>query len=770
MIVKWGSPPKFHGDPDILLALAAPAAYGSASGMQVVRSSRNDTSSPLRSLPPQPVGPAVPHAVNPISRPSGGAHEDRLDRVRQRSRSPLLMPAPILNFDGISFAQTDGSEPPDTNGEVGATQYVQSVNASFEVFNKQTGASEFGPVGIGTLWDGFGGVCENNSEGDPVVLYDQLADRWLVSQFGGEEEVMTDECIAVSTGPDAAGSYHRYDFHLGSEYYDYPKLAVWPDAYYMSTNVEDADQPFAFDRAKMLAGEAADFVTPGPKSEPALDLPADLDGSTLPPAGAPETFTAWPASGHYDLYHFHVDWSSPSSSTFTHFAEPEAAGFSELCPGETFDCVPQKGTSQRVDALANFRTLMFRAAYRNFGDHESLVFNYTVKSGEVAAVRWVELRGINSGTPFVYQESTYQPDSTWRWLGSSAMDSAGDMAIGFSASSSSIYPEIRYAGRLAGDPLNTLTQGERTLIAGGGSNTEGNRWGDYSDMTVDPVDDCTFWYTNEYYATSGHEWHTRIGSFRFPSCVRRSLAVARTGAGAGTVTSSPAGIDCGSICEAQFAGGKTVTLTAAAASGSRFGGWSGCDSQLSAEQCVVTLDADASVSAEFSLEQPSEPGGGGSGGSSGGGADAAGQAGPVAKVPAFGTSAGVTVRPLRSRVGLGGKEPILVRNSNPFPISGRLALWSAGKAPRRARRHHTRARHLRLAVGSPRVGAGSATVLRLRLTRRAKRALAAHGHLRVLLKAVVRDPQGDKRTVRRRFTLRLPRNLHRHQHLPRPVA
>jgi hypothetical protein len=280
-------------------------------------------------------------------------------------------------------------------------------------------------------------------------------------------------------------------------------------------------QPFAFDRSKMLAGQSATVISPVGPLGGTVDpfLPADLDGSILPPAGAPNSFVGFPGNGRYTTYHFHVDFATPGNSTWTTFATPTAAGFTALC-ALTRACVPQSGvtSSSYLDAIAD--RLMFRLAYRNFGDHESLVGNYTVSSGGVAGVRWFELRNVTSGPETVYQESTYQPDTTWRWMGSAAMDQSGNLAVGFSASSSSIFPQIRYAGRLASDPLNTLGQGEAHLFDGTGSQTgTGNRWGDYSDLTVDPVDDCTFWYTTEYYAsTSQFNWRTRIGSFKFPTC------------------------------------------------------------------------------------------------------------------------------------------------------------------------------------------------------------------------------------------------------------
>ena len=433
------------------------------------------------------------------------------------------MPAPLLNFDGIGFPGVAcNCAPPDTNGEVGATQYVQIVNEGYQVFDKTSGASVLGPVGISTIWTGFGGPCETAGDGDPVVLYDQIANRWLVSQFAGAG-VPTDECVAISTTSNATGSYNRYGFHLGTNFFDYPHLGVWPDAYYMSMNVFNSSgtaflgpQPFAFDRAKMLLGQPATFITPGITGGAAEEtsLPADLDGSILPAVGAPASFVEFPAGGTFRVFHFHVDFATPLNSTFTLFASPPAAAFTLRTGG-----IPQLGTTSLLDNLAD--RLMFRLATRFFSDgHEATVGNFTVQSGTTAAPRWFELTNVTNGPVSVAQQGTYQPDTTHRWMGSVAMDQQGNMALGYSASSSTINPQIRYAGRLAGDPVNTLPQAEVHLFDGTGSQTGTNgRWGDYSDMTIDPVDDCTFWYTQEYYATTtSFNWRTRIGSFKFPGC------------------------------------------------------------------------------------------------------------------------------------------------------------------------------------------------------------------------------------------------------------
>jgi len=494
---------------------------------------RNDISPNLRDMTPIPYtgkgeereaaeNPKIPHSP----------HKDSPDMAVQDPAASMMalispsMPAPILNFAGIPFPGVAcNCAPPDTNGEVGATQYVQIVNEGYQVFNKTTGASVLGPLGIQTIWTGFGGVCETTGDGDPVVLYDQLANRWVVTQFAGSP-IPTHECIAVSTGADATGSYARYDFLLGSNFFDYPHLAVWPNAYYMSMNVFNSSgtaflgpQAFAFDRNRMLAGLSATFVSPGITGGPNEDsfLPSDLDGSALPPVGAPGTFVEMPFTNTYRVFHFAPDFIVPGNTTFTLFAAPPAAAFTELCP-TTRACVPQLAPQTNVDGIAD--RLMFRLATRFIGGIERTVGNFTVSSNSVAGIRWFELRNVTTGPVTVFQESTYQPDTTWRWMGSAAQDMLGNMALGFSASDATIHPQVRYAGRLVADPINTLAQGEAHLFDGAGSQSgTSSRWGDYSDLTIDPVDDCTFWYTQEYYDTnSAFNWRTRIGNFKFPTC------------------------------------------------------------------------------------------------------------------------------------------------------------------------------------------------------------------------------------------------------------
>jgi PASTA domain-containing protein/List-Bact-rpt repeat protein len=594
----------------------APQA-ATASGKRVVvgHAIRHDRSQPLREL--RRALPAAGRELETSPNPRAvSRHVDHVETVRQARRFAPNMPATRLSFDGIPYGAVCTCAPPDTNGDVGLTQYVQTVNSGFAVYDKATGAPVLGPVSIETLWSGLGGVCEADGDGDPVVLYDQLANRWLISQFAGVS-YPTDECIAVSTSSDATGSYYRYDFHLGDSFFDYPHLGVWPDAYYLTMNVFDpvsqhylGPMPFAFDRAAMLAGRpTATFVAYTgsnvfTSSSDAM-LPADLDGSTPPPAGAPEPFLMSGENSLWRVWRFHPDFASPGSSTFTLGGNLTPAPYTELCPG-TRACIPEPN-GDFLDAIGDRG--MFRLAYRNFGDHESLVGNQTVSSNGVAGIRWYELRNATSGVPAFAQQSTFQPDTTNRWLGSAAMDQAGDLAIGYSVASASLAPGLDYAGRLASDPPSTLGQGEGTLFAGVGTQLKtNNRWGDYSALSVDPVDDCTFWFTGEYYpsGSSSYNWRTRIVSFRFPSCRKvRSLAVAKAGAGAGTVTSSPAGLACGATCVGQFDDGSTVTLTATPTGRSRFAGWRGDCSGTGA--CVVSMTGNRSATATFSAPPLAPP-------------------------------------------------------------------------------------------------------------------------------------------------------------------
>jgi uncharacterized repeat protein (TIGR01451 family) len=506
---------------------------------------RHDVSPPLREMvknaPPLPLGPAEADEMKVIPLPPGFKPANEPDSVRQKMTlgAPVMLgPTVGLNFEGLGTGfpkYVVNVAPPDTNGAVGKTQYVQWVNVSFAVFDKVTGNVLQNPVPGNTLWSGFGGSCETANDGDPVVTYDKLADRWVFSQLVFNAPFM--QCIAVSAGPDATGTYNRYAFTYPN-LDDYPKMGVWPDAYYETFNMfgnagfVGADA-CAFDRNAMLNGTAATEVCFQQASTVGSLLPADLDGHVAPPAGSPNYMMDFGVNS-LNLYKFHVDFTTPSNSTFTGpISIPVAAFTPFLCNG-AFSCVPQSGTSNMVDSLGD--RLMHRLAYRNFGDHESLVVNHSVIADPNlnSGVRWYEIRDPNgnSGGPTVFQQSTFAPDSNYRWMGSIAMDMSGDIAVGYSVSSSSTFPSIAFAARTSADLVNTL-EPETSVFTGTGAETNGlTRWGDYSAMQVDPVDDCTFWYTTEYLKNTGSfNWNTRITNFKFSSCGAPDLTIAKTHSG-----------------------------------------------------------------------------------------------------------------------------------------------------------------------------------------------------------------------------------------------
>jgi hypothetical protein len=514
-------------------------------GVRVVQEIKHDTSPPLRDLPdvaPQVRNEEANENENPFPVPLGNVR----DTAVQRSFGPLAMPTPILTFEGISVATSGcGCLPPDTNGDVGPNHYVQTVNSAYQVWDKN-GTSLQAARQINSIFAGFGGVCEARNDGDPIVLYDSMADRWFINQFTSSAPYY--QCTAVSTSPDPLGTYYRYGFQTSiTDFYDYQKYGVWPDGYYMTANVFEADGGFhpsaaVFDRASMLAGTTATFQEFNPGSFYGNLLPSDFDGTIAPPAGAPNVYiTGSNSQDRLRTWNFHVDWATPSNSSLTGPTELMVAPFdSNLCGGSR-NCIRQPGTTRGLDALSNH--LMYKFVYRNLGTHEAWVVSAPVdeNSADHAGVRWYELRNLTTA-PQVYQQSTYAPDTTHRWMSSMAMDKDGNIALGYSVSySATVFPGIRYSGRLASDPLNQMSQGEAVLIDGGGSQTTSlSRWGDYSSMSVDPSDDCTFWYTQEYYtSTSASSWKTRIGKFKFPSCGGPPSPTATPGGPTSTSTPLP---------------------------------------------------------------------------------------------------------------------------------------------------------------------------------------------------------------------------------------
>ncbi|HZI19988.1 MAG TPA: proprotein convertase P-domain-containing protein [Pyrinomonadaceae bacterium] len=563
--------------PEPRKAEAAPAAGAAAASRPLAALARLQASEPVVS---QAVGFAVSPAVRDLPPEEGlkldpeaeankvvksnpnkiirtGAPEavpDAHDMALQSS-APSLSAVAAAPTAGVSFDGIDSQAnipvfgglvmPPDTVGDVGPNHYVQMVNSNWRVWNK-SGTPLTPVMSLGSLWTaaGIGAPCGGSNDGDPVVLYDSFADRWMLSQFC-VDPVPSHQLIAISVTGDPTGAYYLYDFVMpNAKFNDYPHFGVWPNGYYMTNNqFNQAGTAFqgagfyAFDRAKMLAGNpTASYIyfDSCPTNTGCVVggvLPADADGLIPPPAGAPNPFVYFTANEFGDpsdglrIFDFHANFANPAGSTFTERAESPVAvaAFNPLDPSGRQD-IEQQGTTAGLDSIQD--RVLHRLQYRRFADgRESLITNHTVNVGtgttvatHQSGVRYYELRRTGGGPYAVAEQASFAPDAHNRWMGSAAMDNAGNLAVGYSASSSTLFPSIRYAARLAADPPNGLHQGEATMHAGTGSQTStSGRWGDYSSLNVDPVDDCTFWFTTEYYASpnSSANWRTRIGSFSF---------------------------------------------------------------------------------------------------------------------------------------------------------------------------------------------------------------------------------------------------------------
>lgn len=504
--------------------------FSSLYGAEVLRNprmvpqARHDVSPALRDLmrgiPPE-LGPVTQREMEmeePPFRQAAGAP----DTVVQSSPGNPQQAGIVNSFEGIT---NGGAVPPDTNGAPGLTQYLQVVNWKYAVFDKITGQVTFGPYSVTTIFKNFGGACEFQQVGDPTVRFDRIAGRWVIQQIAGNSSAYY-ICAAVSSTSDATGAYARYAFSYGTKLPDYPKLGVWPDAYYLTADVPGGTSSCALDRKSMVQGGEASAICFESSNVYQL-LPADLDGPIPPPTGAPnyEVGNVSASNNTLQLYKFHVDFANPQNSTYTGPFPISVAGYTVPCFSS---CVPQLGTGNRLDGLGSL--MMYRLAYRNFipvtipiradqAAHETLIAEHSVKSsvGIIIATRWYEFRAPENGNFTVYQQGTFAPDTLWRWMGSIAMDKKGNIALGYSVSDSSMYPSIFFTGRVPQDPLGTMEQ-EVSIMAGANSQTGTNRWGDYSSMVPDPVDDCTLWYTTEYLQSGVQSWRTRIAALKFSTC------------------------------------------------------------------------------------------------------------------------------------------------------------------------------------------------------------------------------------------------------------
>jgi hypothetical protein len=533
-----------------------------------------DVSPPLKELAtislPEPVEQPLPEFPLPSWRIPRSNSPDPVVQVVPPPRdlsspaapaAPAATPSTGFNFEGVGGSN---GYPSDSNGSVGNDQYVETVNSRYQVWSlnrtTKTATSILGPVNINTLWSGFGGPCQSQNAGDPVVLYDKIANRWLISQFtssvsGG----FYYQCVAISTTADATGTYSRYAFAVpNGNFGDYPKYGVWTDAYYVMAHnfTSSSGTPSyvggcfgAMNRTKMLAGDSTAtwqvIVDPNEGGH----LPADIDGFAPPPGGAPGIFASVHTDGMY-LYRMKVDFTNPANTTRTLQGIMPIASASAACGGG--NCIPQPQSAFTLDSLAD--RLMFRLAYRNYIDHESLVVSHSVDpnvTGLVSGVRWYEFRisgqldAVCSSYPCTYQQGTVADAANGRsrWMPSVAMDGSENILVGYSATGTVEATDahsIRYTARTKTDPLGTMTAPEAIIFTGTRNITNDpagltiGRWGDYSSMSSDPADDCTFWYVNQYYAlggTSNGAWHTRIGSSGYPapqcqpsSCTTRPTA------------------------------------------------------------------------------------------------------------------------------------------------------------------------------------------------------------------------------------------------------
>ncbi|MPZ16617.1 MAG: hypothetical protein GEV06_01695 [Luteitalea sp.] len=546
---------------------------------------RSGVTRPVRDLRPEPLKASErdpgrvegkePREIRNRPLPKGEGAEQALapattgDAAAQRVAPQPAIPSPLLSFEGVSNQDNVdqfgfGVLPPDTVGDVGPNHYVQAVNIVYRVFDKQ-GEPLTPAFKMSQLFQNIGGVCATHDDGDPIVLYDHLANRWLLTQLAAAAPI-SHQCIAISKTGDPTGGYFAYDFEMPNEKFnDYPKFGVWPDAYYMTDNQFTTSfvggGAFAFDRVRMLQGDPdASFIYFDLEAlDPTIGgmLPTDLDGAP-PPQGTPNYFVYFTATEFGDesdalrIFELRAKFDEPEASTFSERADSPlvVADFDPLTPPDADDVeqpAPADVETESLDAISD--RLMHRLVYRKFGNHESLVVNHTVNVGtgttidtHQAGVRYYELRRpLPDGAFAVHEQASFAPDEDNRWMGSAAIDNRGNLAVGYSVSSLETFPSIRYAGRLASDPPGGLTQGETELQAGSFVQRDTrSRWGDYSSLNVDPVDECTFWYTNQYYAVddpnSVAEWQTRVGAFTFAECTPP-----KRGTLSGTVTNCTGG-------------------------------------------------------------------------------------------------------------------------------------------------------------------------------------------------------------------------------------
>ena len=489
-------------------------------------------------------GPEPSEAKKPLP----GAEQETAPQPEASTPVPgAPMPAPLQSFPGLTFASNGAGWPPDTVGDVGPNHFVQAVNTSVGIYNK-TG-TQLAAFTFNTLWTGSatGTACDASHQGDPTVIYSRLYNRWIVADFAFTGATIQNgpyfECIAVSKTPDpVAGGWWLFAYRADDAAHpwlpDYPKMGLWPDGLYMTANMFDClnaacssatykeVRAYAFNMLDLTTGAALRSVVADTNSANIFTmLPSNYRGAA-PPAGRENLLVSESATLFaWEVWKFHVDYSG-AGSTFTGPTNVSQTSYT----GAT-GSVTSPGNS--LDSLAE--RMMMQNQYRNVAGVESLWVNHTVRTGIAPApngIQWgqINVTGGVITTPPVQQQiyGNIGADLVHRWMGALGVDNQGNMALAYNASSTTLNPDIRYAGRLLADPLNTLPQTETTMLPGVTRATQSGtcagstctRWGDYSAMSVDPTDECTFWFTTEYYETTSNvSWRTRIGSFKFPTCI-----------------------------------------------------------------------------------------------------------------------------------------------------------------------------------------------------------------------------------------------------------
>lgn len=542
------SPPALMATSEPLLLIAQRQAAGLVNLPPLL-----NAGGPSSKNSPPPTAPAPSNPVSPLQTVTVPANQPYAQMATYQPLGATMG----VSFEGLG-AGTPGFNilfsPPDATLAVGPDHVLQWVNAQIGIYDKSGNAALPAPGFIkgNLLWQGLpaGSLCRAVNPGRPMVQYDKHARRWVLSQPAHDDTFTQNAiCIAVSTGDSPLGAYQLYEYSFGNRWPESPKLGVWTDAYHLTFNTFEVPAPgvipgfrggraCAYDRIALLAGLPATQICFD--SVASSLLPSDLDGHALPPAGAPNYLVAWdyyrfPRPPYtVRMHRFRPDFANPAASTFddglggapfSFVGFALDAGTDAPCDGIAYQaCVPQLGTTQLLDTMGD--RLSFRLSYRNYGSFDALLITHAVdeSAGVNSQLRWMEIRNPGSPAPVVHQNSTYRPGSVFRWMSSGAQDKVGNIAIGYSVSSPTMHPAIRVTGRRKTDPKNLL-RSEMSVIEGAGSqasninNVSLSVWGETSTMQVDPADDCTFWYTAQYFGANGSfNWRTRIASFRFPNC------------------------------------------------------------------------------------------------------------------------------------------------------------------------------------------------------------------------------------------------------------